>query len=98
MENTSENKICQNCKAEFIIEPEDFNFYKRIDVPPPTFCWKCRAVRRMAFRNMRHLYARSCDATGKKIFTLMPPDNKMPVYENKYWNSDSWDPMDYGRE
>ena len=55
-------------------------------------------MRRMAFRNMRHLYARTCDATGKKIFTLMPPDNPMPVYDDRYWNSDSWDPLDHGRD
>ena len=52
----------------------------------------------MAFRNMRHLYARICDATGAKIFTLMPPDNPMPVYDNRYWNSDNWNPLDYGKD
>ena len=27
----------------------------------------------------------------------MPPGAPMPVYDNRYWNSDSWDPLDYGR-
>ncbi|TSC75088.1 MAG: Uncharacterized protein G01um101430_589 [Parcubacteria group bacterium Gr01-1014_30] len=94
----SEAKTCQNCKNEFVIEPEDFNFYEKIKVPPPTWCWKCRAMRRMAFRNMRHMYVRNCDATGKKIYTLMPPGSPMPVYSDDYWRSDKWDPMDYGRE
>jgi len=94
----SEIKNCQNCKQDFTIEPEDFDFYKKIDVPPPTWCWRCRAIRRMAFRNMRHLYARTCDATGEKIFTFMPPSNPMPVFSNKYWNSDAWDAFDYGRD
>ncbi|HEV7423822.1 MAG TPA: hypothetical protein VGO21_01400, partial [Candidatus Paceibacterota bacterium] len=94
----SEMKNCQNCKKEFTIETDDFGFYQKIKVPPPTFCWRCRAIRRMAFRNMRHLYARVCDATGKKIFTLMPPNNPMPVYENRYWNSDNWDPLAYGMD
>ena len=94
----AQTKTCQNCKNQFVIESEDFEFYERVQVPPPTFCWRCRAIRRMAFRNMRHLYARTCDATGAKIFTLMPPDNPMPVYDNRYWNSDSWDPLDYGKE
>lgn len=93
-----ETKNCQNCKKDFTIEPDDFSFYEKIKVPPPTFCWRCRAIRRMAFRNMRHLYVRTCDATGSKIFTLMPPENKMPVYSNTYWHSDKWDAMDYGRE
>ncbi|KKT07962.1 MAG: hypothetical protein UV85_C0003G0087 [Candidatus Nomurabacteria bacterium GW2011_GWB1_43_19] len=30
-----EIKTCQNCKKDFMIEPEDFNFYEKIKVPPP---------------------------------------------------------------
>ncbi len=33
----SQTKNCQNCKKDFIIEPEDFNFYEKIKVPAPTF-------------------------------------------------------------
>ncbi|MFA6585673.1 MAG: cytochrome C551 [Candidatus Paceibacterota bacterium] len=43
----SEIKTCQNCKKDFTIEPEDFNFYEKINVPPPTFCPECRMVRRL---------------------------------------------------
>src|SRR3989339_432494 len=96
MEYKSENKICQNCKKEFTIEPDDFAFLERIQMPSPTFCWRCRAIRRMAFRNIRHPYIRVCDATKKKIFTLMPPDSPQPVYDNEYWRSDNWDAFDYG--
>jgi len=35
--SNSQTKICQNCKKEFIIEPEDFEFYEKIKVPTPTF-------------------------------------------------------------
>jgi hypothetical protein len=96
MEYKAETKKCQNCKQDFVIEPDDFGFLERIQAPPPTFCWRCRAIRRMAFRNMRHPYIRTCDATKEKIFTLMPPDSLMPVYDNKYWHSDNWNPLDYG--
>jgi len=47
----SEIKNCQNCKKDFTVEPEDFNFYEKIKVPPPTFCPECRLVRRMLWRN-----------------------------------------------
>ena len=40
MEYKSQNVIYQNCKKEFTIEPEDFNFYEKIKVPAPTFCPK----------------------------------------------------------
>ncbi len=94
----SETRACQNCKTDFSIELDDAAFCKKVRVPLPTFCWRCRAVRRMAARNTRHFYIRDCDATGKKIFTLMPPEAPMPVYDNGYWNSDNWDPLDYGRD
>ncbi len=93
-----ETKICQNCKNDFNIEPDDFSFYQKIKVPPPTWCWKCRAMRRMSFRNMTRLYPRVCAATGKKIFSFMPPTAPMPVYEHDYWSSDGWDPMQYGKD
>ncbi len=94
----SENRICQNCKGEFTIEPDDFGFYEKIKVPPPTFCWQCRAMRRMSFRNFRFLYKRKCDATGKTIFTLIPSEAPMPVYDHEYWISDAWDPTNYGQD
>jgi len=30
-----ENKICQSCKNNFIIEPDDFGFYEKMKVSPP---------------------------------------------------------------
>jgi hypothetical protein len=32
MEYTPENKICQNCKGDFTIEPDDFGFYEKMNV------------------------------------------------------------------
>ena len=55
-----ENRICQNCKKDFTIEPEDFNFYEKIKVPPPTWCPECRMIRRMNYRNERSLYKQDC--------------------------------------
>jgi len=42
----SKIKKCQNCSIKFTIEPEDLKFYKKIDVPEPTFCPECRMIRR----------------------------------------------------
>jgi len=92
----SENKICQNCKQNFIIEPADFSFYEKIKVPPPTFCPECRKMRRFAHSSETVLYKRRCDLTGKDIFSMYPPDVKFPVYETDVWYSDKWDPYAYG--
>ncbi len=90
------NKSCKNCQQSFKITPDDQAFYAKMGVPEPTRCWRCRAMRRMAWRNMTHLYKRTCDATGKDFFTLMPQSAPMPVYHHDYWVSDAWSPLDYG--
>ena len=66
----SQNKVCQNCKIEFTIEPEDFEFYKKVGVPAPTFCPECRMQRRMAFRNEVNLHKRKDSLTGKINFSM----------------------------
>jgi len=93
-----EIKQCQNCKQEFIIEPEDFSFYEKIKVSTPTFCPECRIIRRMTWRNERTLYHRKCDATGKDIITMFAPEQPVVVYERDYWWSDKWDQNATGRD
>lgn len=94
----AENKTCQNCKNNFVIEAEDFDFYKKIDVPAPTFCPECRMQRRMASRNERTLYKRKCDMTGKDMITIFAPDKPLTVYFHKEWWGDGWDPHEYGMD
>ncbi len=93
-----ENKICQNCKKNFTVEPEDFKFYEKMGVPAPTFCYLCRAQRRFCFRNERVLYKRKCDFSGKEIFSMFSPESGVKVYENEIWQSDQWDPIEYGQD
>ncbi|MDP3784632.1 MAG: hypothetical protein Q8R12_00960 [bacterium] len=93
-----ETKVCQNCKQNFVIEPEDFKFYEKISVPPPTFCPHCRYIRRLLNRNEWMLYRRKCDATGRDIVSIYKPEAPFPVYKQEEWWSDRWDPMEYGQE
>jgi len=96
MEYKSEKRICQNCKKDFAIEPEDFNFYEKIKVPPPTFCPDCRAQRRFIWRNERSLYKRKCDLCEENIISIYPEKTPFPVYCYECWYGDGWDPTDYG--
>src|SRR3989338_7644491 len=89
---------CQNCKSEFVIEPEDFAFYERISVPPPTFCPECRYIRRLLDRNEWSLYRRTCDFTGEDIISIYRSDTPFPVYKQEAWWSDKWDSTEYGQE
>src|SRR3989344_5645584 len=93
-----ETKTCQNCKNEFIIEPEDFDFYARMKVPAPTFCPECRFQRRLMFRNAMKLYKRTCGLCSKNILSWISPDKPLIVYCNSCYWSGKWDELSYGRE
>lgn len=91
-----ETKNCQNCKQQFVIEPDDFAFYAKIDVPPPTWCSECRLQRRLAFFNERSFYRATCALCKKSMISLFPGDTPYTVYCPTCWWSDGWDPTSYG--
>lgn len=94
----SESRQCRNCQKSFGVEGEDFEFYKKIEVPAPTWCPLCRAQRRIMWRAEKALYKRKSDLTGKEIFSTFHQQAPVKVYENEYWWSDKWDAGDYARE
>jgi len=96
MNSVSSN--CQNCKQNFVIESDDFAFYEKMKVPPPTFCPECRLQRRLSFRNERNLHKRKCDAPGhdEMLISMYSPESPVLIYDHKYWWSDNWDPMNFG--
>ncbi|MEI7765178.1 MAG: hypothetical protein WCI93_01170 [bacterium] len=96
--SNSSVQVCQNCKNNFVIDQEDFSFYEKIKVPPPTFCWECRHQRRLSFRNERVFYKRNCDLCGKSVVSRVSPDKSYKMYCTKCWWSDKWDPKDFGVE
>jgi hypothetical protein len=95
---TAEQRNCQNCKDQFTIEPEDFDFYSKVQVPPPTWCPECRMVRRFLWRNERYLFRRKDIDTGEEVFSSFPAAVPAKIKELSSWNSESWDPMEYARD
>lgn len=93
-----ESRSCQNCKNTFTIEPDDFGFYAKIGVPPPTFCPQCRMQRRFGWRNERVLHRNTCAKTGKPLISAFAPESGVPVYERDLWWGDSWNPLDFGMD
>lgn len=93
-----ETKICQNCKGNFTIEPDDFSFYEKIKVPLPTFCPDCRNIQRMATRNVKSLYKRPCDNCGNNVISRFSTTNPAKMFCSKCWWSDDWDASSYGKE
>ena len=98
MKKEAQTKSCQNCKNDFTIEPDDFGFYEKIKVPPPSWCPRCRFVRRLTFINTRSLYKRTCANCNKNIISMYDPDVPIPVWCVKCHISDDWDGRDYARE
>jgi len=102
-------KNCQTCTKSFEISEVDKKYYDTIEVPVPHDCPDCRQLSRLIWRNERMLYPLSlihiseptrlgtCDATEKRILSVYKKNSPFPVYDNEYWYSDDWDPLDYGR-
>jgi hypothetical protein len=103
-EKLVETKNCPHCRATFPITDMDLEFYDKVSpvfngkkyaIPTPTLCPDCRQQRRLSFRNIRKLYKRKCDATEKDIVSIYSPDKPFTVYNQDYWWSDAWSPLDY---
>lgn len=94
----SETRTCQNCKQNFTIEPDDFSFYGKNNIPAPTACPQCRSQRRMLFRNFKTLYKRASDKSGKIVVSMYHPKAPYIIYTNEEWWSDGWDSKEYGRD
>ncbi len=92
-----ETRQCQNCKKDFTIESEDFVFYKKMDVPPPTWCPQCRLIRRMAMDNTRTIYPSQCARCSKPQISGLHPTSPLSAYCNECWWGDGWEGLDYGR-
>jgi hypothetical protein len=89
---------CQNCKKDFIIEPDDFNFYEKIKVPAPTWCPECRLIRRLVWRNDRYLSKVNCGLCSQSTFSAFTQDSGYTIYCANCFRNDDWDPMQYGQD
>ena len=93
-----ETRKCNKCKADFILEQDNFSFYEKMKVLPPTWCPLCRFIRKLTFINERSLYKGICGNCNKSIISMYPPDTLFPSWCVKCHLSDDWDALDYGKE
>ncbi|HUC88709.1 MAG TPA: hypothetical protein VMR49_01625 [Candidatus Paceibacterota bacterium] len=91
----AQKKICQNCKNGFIIEPDDFSFYEKMEVNIPKLCPNCRAILRLSFRNERVFYKRKCDKCGTDVVSMYSPNKPFTVWCYDCWFSDDWGGEDF---
>ncbi len=93
-----ETKICQNCKKDFTIEPDDFSFYEKMEVCAPKMCPECRAQLRLSFRNERAFYKRQCDKCKKEVISMYSPNKPFSVWCYDCWFADDWDGVDFAKD
>ena len=106
-EKIVEEKTCRQCSSVFHVTDKDLKFYEKVSpvfawekysIPTPTMCPVCRQQRRLAFRNERSLYKRIDDSNWKQLISIYSPDKPYKVFNTDTWWSDSWNPLDYGRD
>lgn len=69
---------------------------RHFDVQPQDIPFEEAQRWRLAFRNERTLYQRTCDATGDPIISLYPAESPLTIYSKDAWYSDAWDPLSFG--
>ncbi len=95
---TNETKICQNCKKSFTLIPDDFEFFKKMEVDPPNLCADCGVGRMMALRNERVVYKGRCALCKKSTLSQYAPGSPYVVYCHDCWWSDKWEGADFAKE
>src|SRR3989338_957292 len=93
-----ETKICQNCKQNFTLAPEDIVMYQQAGIPPTVDCMSCTWKRLLGFWILGRFRVTESALSGKQIITMLPESVKFPIYEHEEFLSDAWDPFSYGQE
>jgi hypothetical protein len=92
------NKNCEHCGQNFTISEEELILYKKIDIELPTLCFFCRIKLHLSFWMFGKFRKGKSDLSGDSLITVLPENNRYPIYTLTEWYSDQWDPMDYGMD
>ncbi|MDC0358319.1 hypothetical protein OAO01_05835 [Oligoflexia bacterium] len=87
---------CAVSDKVFTLSEQDQAFYRRLGVPTPRLCPEERLRRRLAFRNERVLYKRTCDSCSSSIISIYSEDKPFPVYCGECWWGDTWNAETFG--
>ncbi len=94
-----DGKCKDQCTEAFKVVPEEFKFYKRMNLPLPRLCPNCRHYNRINFRNPLKLFNRICmcdkeshfhnkDKCVIKFKTSYAPDRPEIVYCEKCYQQE----------
>ena len=82
--------ICESCNKNYRVIPNEFLFYKKLNVPLPRLCPDCRHYRRMKSRGPNKLWYRSCMKEGctNEFETSYAPYRPEIVYCEKCYQNE----------
>jgi hypothetical protein len=89
-EGKSQELTCKNpdCSKDFLVIPQEISIYQARNIPAPDFCPACRHKQRMALRNEREMYRRSCDNCRSSMLSTYPQDAPYKVFCQKcFWEN-----------
>lgn len=74
---------CESCGKNYKIITQEFQFYKKFNLPIPRQCFNCRHQARMQQRNPRQLWNRNCSKCNAEMQTSYSPKRPEKVYCEK---------------
>jgi hypothetical protein len=90
IECAHKGECSDRCTTAFRITADEFTLYKKLGIPLPALCFNCRHAARIAYRNPRTLWRRSCMCTEEnhihrekcqnEFETSYAPERKEQVY------------------
>lgn len=74
---------CDTTGKNYKIQKPELGLYRKMNIPIPRLCPDERHFRRLKMRNSRELFKRTCSASGKEIFSTIPPSSPIHVYSEE---------------
>ena len=71
---------CTSCKRSYRIVKGEFDLLRKLSLPVPRECPKCRENNRFARMTKPGLYHRNCAKCGNPIYTPYPPEDGRIIY------------------
>ncbi len=71
---------CSSCKKPYKIVQGELGLLRKMNLPLPRECAKCREDRRFARENKPGMHHRKCDKCRVEIYTPYPPESSRIVY------------------
>lgn len=81
-------RTCHITGKEFLVIPQEAQFYLERKLPLPDICPEERHRQRMALRSERQMHRRTCDKCQENILSVIPEDAPYTVYCQKcFWEN-----------